>query len=407
MFLTEVYMHTQDKTDTIQFWVLNIASFLGQLSIAMVNLAIVYHLRLRFGLSAQMIGIATSIYTFMYFLFCIIGGGLYSRMRPRHCIELSMLGMSASIVLLIVSSSLAVVFLSLALYGIFMSMLWPQVEGWFSRGKEGPQLNKVTSAFNFSWSFGAGLSPYIAGVLVERSTTLPLAAGIGVFVVVFLLIFLASALVPGIRSVNSERSHVGQTVAEDHSTPLRFLCWAGVVMVYTGLSVVLTIFPLFAQDVMLISESTAGFLLLVRGIATCIMFMCLGKTSWWQFKLPVVLGTQLLFGLSCLAGMFIPGNGTMGTLAAYGTFFLVFGLLFAIAYTLSMFHGASGCINRSRRMMIHEVLLTIGTIVGAIFGGSIYEHFSFQQVLLAISLFVGVVLVMEVVGCLVWKSRRR
>ena len=400
-------MFTEQKTDAIQFWVLNVASFLGQLSIAMVNLSIVYHLRLRFGLSAQMIGVATSVYTFTYFLFCIVGGGLYSRMRPRHCIELSMLGMGASIAALILSGRLWLVFISLAMYGIFMSMLWPQVEGWFSRGKEGAQLNRVSSAFNFSWSFGAGLSPYVAGVLVERSTTLPLAAGIGVFAVVFLLIFLASAIVPGIRAVGSERSHIGQSRSEDHSTPLRYLCWAGIVMVYTGLSVIQTIFPLFAKDVMHIAESTTGFLLLIRGLSTCCMFMFLGKTAWWQFKLPVVLGVQLTFGLVCLLGMAIPASSVSVALVAYGAFFLVFGVLFAMAYTLSMFHGASGCVNRSRRMMIHEVLLTCGTIVGAIFGGAIYEHFSFRQVLFAIFLFVAVLLVMEGVGIVVQGKMRK
>lgn len=399
-------MYTQRKTDSIQFWVLNVASFLGQLSISMINLAIVYHLRSRFSLSAQMIGIATSIYTFMYFLFCIIGGGIYSRMRPRHCIELSMFGMGGAIALLIFSKQQWIAFGALALYGIFMSMLWPQVEGWFSRGKEGPQLNKVTSAFNFSWSFGAGISSYIAGILVEHSTTLPLAVGIAVFALIFLLIFLTSVIVPGIRAVGSEHSQMKRVKTEDHSTPLRYLCWAGIVLVYTGLSVVLTVFPLFAQDVMRITESTTGFLLLIRGIATCFMFMSLGKTSWWQFRLPVILGTQLLFGLVCLLGMLIPASGTKTSLVAYGTFFLVFGILFAIAYTLSMFHGASGCINRSRRMMIHEVLLTIGTIVGAIFGGTIYEHFSFQQVLFAIFLFVMVVLAVESIGLVVVKSRK-
>lgn len=400
-------MDIQKKTDGIQFWVLNVASFLGQLSIAMVNLAVVYYLRSRFTLSAQMIGIATSVYTFTYFLFCIIGGGVCGRMRPRHCIELSMVGMSISIALLIFCGKLWQVFLALALYGSFMSMLWPQVEGWFSRGKEGAQLNRVTSSFNFSWSFGAGISPYVAGVLVERSATLPLAAGIGIFAMVFLLIFLASAIVPGIRAVGSEHAHVGEIHSEDHSTPLRYLCWAGIVMVYTGLSVVQTVFPLFAQDVMRISESTAGFLLLVRGISTCCMFMFLGKTCWWQFRLPVILCVQLLFGLVCLLGMAIPGTTSVSAFVAYGMFFFVFGILFAIAYTLSMFHGASGCINRSRRMMIHEVLLTVGTIVGAIFGGTIYEHFSFQQVLFAIFLFVVTLIAVEAVGVIVLETRRR
>ncbi|MFA6687999.1 MAG: MFS transporter [Sphaerochaetaceae bacterium] len=400
-------MEMQQRTDVVQFWVLNIASFFGQMSIAMVNLAVVYHLRLKFGLSAQMIGIAASVYTFTYLLFCMAGGGLCARMRPRHCIELSMAGMGISVAWFAVSGTIASAFVALALYGAFMSMLWPQVEGWFSRGKEGAQLNHVSSAFNFSWSFGAGLSPYIAGVLVERSTTLPLFSGICVFAAVFLLIAIASAVEPGIRAVPSERAHVGTAHVIDQSTPLRFLCWSGIVLVYTGLSVVQTIFPLYAQDVMGIPESTAGLLLLIRGVATCFTFVILGKTSRWQFKLSFIIVTQLLFGGACFAGSLLHGGDSMAAFVAYGVFFLAFGVLFAIAYTLSMFHGASGCVNRSRRMMIHEVLLTIGTIVGAIFGGAIYERFGFDRILYVIAVLSCLLVLVELAAWLSGARRSR
>ncbi len=52
---------SQQKSDSIQFWVLNIASFFGQLSIAMVNLALVYHLRRAFFLGADQIGVAAPL----------------------------------------------------------------------------------------------------------------------------------------------------------------------------------------------------------------------------------------------------------------------------------------------------------------------------------------------------------
>jgi len=63
---------TKEKVDSIQFWVLNVASFVAQLTIAMVNLAMVYHLRGFFHLTADKIGIAASISTGSYLLFCIL-----------------------------------------------------------------------------------------------------------------------------------------------------------------------------------------------------------------------------------------------------------------------------------------------------------------------------------------------
>ncbi len=382
---------TREKVDSIQFWVLNVASFVAQLTIAMVNLAMVYHLRSFFHLGADKIGIAASISTSAYLLFCILLAPYTTHFKPRNLVETSLLGMAVSVGFFASTANLAIAYASLAFYGAFMSLLWPQIEGWFSRGKEGAQLSRVSNAFNFSWSSGVGVSSFVAGLLVERSTVLPFYVSIALFLLVFALIASSSALVPGIRAMKSEKEENRDTDRVDTSTPLRFYCWIGVIMLYTGMSVILTIFPLYAQDKLLISESRTGLLLLFRGVSTCISFLLLGKFGFWHFKKRYIFLVQILFALSCLV---LTGFSSM---LAYGLFFLLFGLLFATAYAQSMFHGASGSINRSHRMIIHEVLLTVGTIIGAVLGGHLYESSSFALVLLSIGLGTLVVVFFELV----------
>ncbi len=289
--------------------------------------------------------------------------------------------MALAVLLFVSTKTLSIAYIALVFYGgAFMSLLWPQVEGWFSRGKEGgAQLNHVTNAFNFSWSFGVGVSSYIAGILVEVSTTTPFYVAILMFFLVFLLLVITSALVPGIRAVQSEHADNKENNREDASTPLRFYAWVGIISLYSGMSVILTIFPLYAQDVLKISESQTGLLLLVRGVATCLSFLALGKMEFWHFKKRYIFMVQLLFGVLCLFAM-----GFSSPLP-FAFFFLLFGILFAFSYDQSMFHGASGSVNRSGRMIIHEVLLTVGTILGgAVVGGSVYEQLSFSKVLLVI-----------------------
>ena len=126
---------TRERTDSIQFWVLNVASFLAQLTIAMVNLAMVYHLRGFFHLSADKIGIAVSISTSFYLLFCIFLAPYTVHFKPRNLVSISLLGMAVSVAFFASTSNLGVSYISLAFYGAFMSLLWPQIEGWFSRGK--------------------------------------------------------------------------------------------------------------------------------------------------------------------------------------------------------------------------------------------------------------------------------
>ena len=391
---------SQSKTDAIQFWVLNISSFLAQLTIAMVNLALVYHLRSAFALGADGIGLAASISPATYLLFCILLSPYTVHYRPRHLVQLSLLGMAFAVFLFVSTHSLPVAYLALALYGGFMSLLWPQIEGWFSRGKEGASLNRVANAFNFSWSFGVGVSSYIAGLLVEFSTAMPFFVGLLLFGVVYLIIVISSALVPGIRAVQSEHAENKTNSKVDQSTPLRFYAWAGIIALYSGMSVILTIFPLYAQDVLAISESQTGLLLLIRGVATCLTFLALGKLEFWHFKKRYIFLVQILFALFCLLAT------NFKSPLPYAFFFLVFGFLFAFAYDQSMFHGASGSVNRSQRMIIHEVLLTIGTILGAVGGGYVYENLSFSRLLFVVALSTLVLVSVEMAIALFWEHRK-
>jgi predicted MFS family arabinose efflux permease len=392
---------SEEKAQAVQFWVLNIASFMGQLTIAMVNLAMVYHLKGFFGLSAENIGWMTSVTTATYVFFCIAGASFCTRFRPRHLIEFSLIGMAVSVAAFALATNLAVAAVCLACFGASMSLLWPQVEGWFSRGKEGRQLSKASNAFNFSWAIGAGLSSVVAGVLVERSTTLPFWIAAVLFVLVFLLIAVASSLVPQMRAVQSERRELETGNRVDASTPLRFYSWIGLVLVYTGMSLILTIFPVYAQDVLGLGASVTGSLLFVRGVTTCFAFLGLALTSFWQLKKRYIFLNQILFSLLCLVGTRI--DSVLG----FAIFFFAFGIVFAMGYTQSIFHGASGCLNRSRRMIVHEVLLTVGTIFGAVFGGYIYERISFERVLLVFGLIGCIAVLLEASAMAAESGRKR
>ncbi|MDD2297547.1 MAG: MFS transporter, partial [Sphaerochaetaceae bacterium] len=159
-----------NRSMQLQSRILNSTSFMAQFAIAMINLALVYHMRLQFNLSPQLIGVSASIYTFTYFISCLALGPIATRLKPRHSVSLSVAGMGISIAVVMVTTSIAVAFVALAGYGIAMSFLWPQIETWLARGKEGRALNKATSSFNVSWSLGAATSPLLTGILVEIHT---------------------------------------------------------------------------------------------------------------------------------------------------------------------------------------------------------------------------------------------
>lgn len=373
---------------SVRFWTLNIASFFAQMAISMVNLAIVYYLTGRFQASSSIIGFAASTYTITYLVGCLACAKLSEHISPRHLVESAVLGMALTVILMVLSPSLPFAFASFILYGLAMSMLWPQMETWITTGKEGKELNKVTSAFNFSWSFGTGLSSYAVAFLIERNPSWGLLGGCLLLLGVYLLVFAVSSLYPSIGGDVKAKHKVPSSSLVDQSTPLRFYAWASVILVYAALSVVLTIFPLYAIELGF-SEKSAGVLLMIRGITTCLAFVYFGRVSWWQFRLSLIYLVQVLFALLCLV------FAKASSFIAFAVFFFVFGLVFALCYDFSIFYSAAGAPNRNRRMVIHEVVLTIGSVIGALFGGIIYEKLGFSRILYAIAGLASIVLVME------------
>lgn len=378
----------------VQFWMLNAASLLGQLAISMVNLALVYYLRYTLGASAGVVGLAASTYTGVYLACCLAFGGFYQRFRPYVIVCISLLGMGLSMVLVTCSDSIPIVFTFLVLYGFFMSMLWPQVEAWITRGAEGAQLNRLTSAFNFSWSFGTGISPYIASFLVTVSPAFALVSGAGLFAFIAAFVALGTLSCPHIRAIRPEREYIQDLErndgAVDHSTPLRYDSWIAVFVVYSALSVVLNIFPMYAGEVAGMGETTSGFLLLLRGLATCAAFMTLGRMRFWQFKAWMIYLAQGMFVV--LALVFHSASTPLST----GVFFILFGIVFALCYSFSIFHAAAGALDRGRRMVIHECVLTVGQVVGASFGGVIYQSMGYSDVLLFLAATAALLLAVQV-----------
>lgn len=378
------------REEKVQFWMLNVASFLGQLTINMVNLALVYHLRYTLAASATVVGLAASTYTGFYLVCNLLFSKFYQRFRPCCVVATSLIGMGLCAALTTLCRSLVPVFLLLASYGFFMSMLWPQVESWITRGAEGSRLNKLTSAFNFSWSFGTGISPYLTSLLVMRSPSLALWTALGIFTFVAIMVMAVTNSLAGLKAIGPEREYMSkgkeEGLVEDHSTPLRFDSWIAVFVVYSALSVVLNIFPMQAEEVMHIGEGTSGFLLLLRGLATCFGFMVLGRLSFWQFKAWLIYLFEGLFIVLTLA--FHRGQGVVAT----GVYLTLFGLVFAQCYSFSIFHSAAGAVDRGRRMAIHECVLTAGQMIGASFGGGIYQAWGYSDVLLFLSAVAAVAL---------------
>ena len=360
---------------------LALSTFLSQGSIVIFNFTLVYYLR-ECGIDSVGIGLASSIYPTLYFLGCIFMPKLLPSLKGKARILAANIGMAFTGLVLTFIKNEALIMTDLVFYGLFQSLLWTNMETWITGGKEGGELTSRLTLFNFSWSFSVGLATSFSGFVSEYSTRLSIWSGCVFFMISALLVALSG------RSYDSKKEKE-EIVSEDHSSPLRFPSWAGVLLVYTGYSLVLTVFPQYAMDTLGYSESVTGNILLFRGISVTIAFLIMQKARVWQKGVGPILGSQALFAILTFLMLFLR------SVAAFAILFALYGFVFALSYDLSIFHGAEGAKDRHKRMVIHEVLLTLGTIIGSLVGGFVYQYFSFKTLVLTISILSVVIVVIE------------
>lgn len=350
---------------------LALSSFLSQGSIVIFNFTLVYYLR-ECGIDSVGIGIASSIYPTLYFLGCIFMPKVLPCMNGKTRILMADIGMALTGVILTFLRNEALIMIDLVFYGLFQSLLWTNMETWITGGKEGGELTSRLTLFNFSWSFSVGLATSFSGFVSEYSTRLSIWSGC--------LFFLISALLVASSGKSYDSKEKKEDVIEvDYSSPLRFPSWIGVLLVYTGYSLVLTVFPQYALDNLGYSESITGNILLFRGISVTVAFLVMQKVRVWQKGVGPIILSQVVFALLTFLLL------AFKSIPTYALLFALYGAVFALSYNLSIFHGAEGAKERHKRMVIHEVLLTIGTIVGSLVGGFVYQYFSFKTLVLTIT----------------------
>jgi DHA1 family multidrug resistance protein-like MFS transporter/DHA1 family quinolone resistance protein-like MFS transporter len=272
--------------------------------------------------------------------------------------------------------------------------------GWLSFGKEDRILNTALGRFNLSWSGGSIIAPFWAGYLLRRSITLPFQTAVLIMTVICLSVLAASLFVPGVRQ-DRQKEVVRKklTSAADQSTPLRFQAWIGLFASYVVLGITMSILPLFLREETGFPETRIGLLLLIRALFSTLGFIVLRRLSFWHFKGWLMILCQGVIA-AVVAVMIV-----LRTFTGFSLILALFGLLFALSYNNSLFHGVTGSVQRSTRMAIHEGVLTAGVVFGSSIGGILYQTGQFWGVLLFGSVVVAAGAVAQIALVLILRRR--
>ena len=376
------------------------AAFMCSFALGLNGLGIIFDLKTRFGLTPSGSGILSALWALAYFTGCYALPPLTKAILPYKAMLFSNVSGMVILGTYLVFPSAGIFFALNTVFGFTTAMFWPSLMGWISHGLEGRVLARTNSYFSLSWSLGGVAAPFVAGLLAERISWLPTLVAASVFAANALFIFFAHRLAedPPLRAASrTAAGNAADTVRTpdavvDRSTPLRFPAWAGAMIVYIPVSVLSSVFPLFAVQDLGLQESSIGSLLLVRALATATGFLFFGRYVFWHFRKSLIvapLGLLLLISLAMLAAR---------SPAVLAPLLAAIGVAQAWAYGNSMFYGASGAPDRHKRMNIHESLLNAGQVVGSVGGGLLYERVSWNAVFIAIALIVAAAIAFQIIA---------
>jgi MFS family permease len=385
------------------------ASFLLSLACGVVNFALIFYVRERFGADKATVGLVSSAQTLGYFA-GILGFLAWRGPHPRYALWLSAWSMAACVAVFRLAPSWPVVALGNSLFGLAMALFWPRIMGWLSWGLEGAALGATMGRFNFSWASGGMLGPYLGGLLVEADARWPFWAAAGLLAATGALMPLGGRLFPALKAGPAPRpapqapdapapaaavapNAAGAAAAAGPApagpTPLRFPARLAGVNAYLLTGALLFIFPAFAKDSLGFAEPLIGAFLLVRMFAATAGFELWGRWTFWHFRFwPLAAATAALVVLT----LAFPSG------AAPWQFFVLFalaGLVFSFLYSYALFHGVAGSVRRERSMTIHEACLNVGLFAGTLGGGWVSERWSMPVVFAAAAGLAAVLLAVQ------------
>jgi DHA1 family multidrug resistance protein-like MFS transporter/DHA1 family quinolone resistance protein-like MFS transporter len=111
------------------------------------------------------------------------------------------------------------------------------------------------------------------------------------------------------------------------------------------------------------SEAQFGLFMTTFAVCNCLSLVMAGRWAFWHFKPVPLIGAHAVL----LAPVFMMIYGK--TLPIFFIAAVLLGLAFGFAYSSHLYYGASASSRRSVRMVIHEMVISLGITVGAATGG--------------------------------------
>jgi len=326
-----------------------------------------------FGAAPTVIGLLSSSYSFMQFLFVPFWGRLSDRIGRRPIILMSVTGSFISYLIFGFAGSLAVLFLSRILAG-FMGANISTAQAYIADTTSFEDRAKYMGLIGAAFGVGFMLGPFVGGVLSSISYGAPgfLASGLALVNAVLAYFLLPESLQE--RSVKSGELQPMKFIAIREAfrkTGIGSL--ALVFFFYTvAFSILYVAFPLFSEAVLKYGAAQTGYFFAYVGLIGIIV------QGGAMGKLAKIAGEKILIVVGLIsfftALVIVPGTHGYAKLVAAATLLAVGSALVTPSLTsmISKFAGTGG---HGSTLGVSQSFSSLGRVIGPFIGGFIIGTF--------------------------------
>ncbi|UCG31843.1 MAG: hypothetical protein JSU68_09270 [Phycisphaerales bacterium] len=328
------------------------------------------YLSLSMGGTASQVGLVGGLMRLCYVIGLLTGRHLLDRAALGWIAVCGCCGLAATTLVMPSMPTLGPLFGVVALYGLATALFWPPLVGLLFAGHQGQALNRRLGQFNVAWSAGMVTGPWLGGELFGLAPGLAFWASVGMFAAAG--VCLAPVARTSGRGASAQRS--GGAVEEsstakcdDRTILFHRMAQVSLIGGYLVLGLLRYQLPNLAKELE-IGSATFGRVGTVLSLSLAAAFYLLGRAARWHYLGWLFWGGQVVMAASLLV-LLRAANAYHMTWCV-----LVAGQGIGLVYSSHLYYGSSASGHRALVMTRHEVLLSLGFLLGAYGGGLIADQ---------------------------------
>lgn len=336
----------------------------------------------KMGASASVVANTITTWSIVYLLTCSIIGRIITPANAGRLIVVAMAMLTGISLLFPFIPGVPGIYSLMALAGIGTALFFVPFQVFMKAvdGLDNRSIAYSTGLYTFSWSLGFACGPFVSGLLMELGT--PQRPG---WIYACWFASGASALtgVGGYvlkRLIMNTPRPTASTPGEPAAPPVDYsgmpdLAWLGWLSAGAGmlaLAFFRGIFPSLAESKLHLSQSFQGLLFFLLSLAQALMGLFLCRSRFWMYRMSGVF----TMGLAGIAGSLLLGFSCHPWMLSLGA--ILFGLYAGGFYFYMVFHALVHSHNSGRYVAVNEMVVGISSLLGAMLGGWVADHFGFE-----------------------------